>query len=142
MYFARVIDKYFAAWILRDTWYTGHPLDMERFYLFVYALHKLSKPIKMHSYNPDDPAIQDLPQHIKEKRSIVYERNPRTYDRDNFRKKLLRAIHNNHGFDPVYAEQCADEFTEKAMIFLDALEAVKKKGYPNFYITEWKPFLK
>ena len=37
-YFTPEIDKYFAAWILKSTWHSGHSTDCEHFHMFVKAL--------------------------------------------------------------------------------------------------------
>lgn len=38
-----VVDRYFQAWIGRDSWHTGHPNDLEYFYKFVRAVSTYSK---------------------------------------------------------------------------------------------------
>jgi hypothetical protein len=39
MYFDEKTDKYFARWICNSTWNSYHPLDIERFHVFVKALY-------------------------------------------------------------------------------------------------------
>jgi len=38
MYFGERTDKYFACWILQETWYTRHGSDLSHFHLFMNAL--------------------------------------------------------------------------------------------------------
>jgi hypothetical protein len=38
------IQPYFTAWIMVDTWHTGHPDDLQRFYKFVWAVHRYCRP--------------------------------------------------------------------------------------------------
>ncbi len=51
-YFTPMIDKYFANWILKETWDTLHGSDVDRFYLFVKALSFYSKPVTRGAQSP------------------------------------------------------------------------------------------
>jgi len=79
MYFTPAIDKYFAYWILKDTWYTSQDIE-DNFYRFVLSLHYFSRSSK----NGD--------------------RNPRTYNKQNLIEKILLAVKRNHeSFDEKYS---------------------------------------
>lgn len=141
-YFTKAIDRYFAAWILPDTWESGHPSDTNKFYRFVYALHKFSKRVKVGTLPLDDPSLENLHPSIKSQHATITERNPRTYDKKAFREKVLKAVNHNHKIDSKYAEERVDEFTEKAFAFLDALHAVDEACFPDWEIKTWDPPLK
>ncbi|MBN2295777.1 MAG: hypothetical protein JXM70_25320 [Pirellulales bacterium] len=100
-YFTDGIDKYLANWLQVDTWYTH--LDIEdRFYAFVMAIDRNSRPIKDST------------------RSV--NRNPRTYDKAAFIEKVLLAIQRNWpDFDQEHARQLIEKLATKAMMILDAL---------------------
>jgi hypothetical protein len=40
------VEPYFRAWIMVDTWHTGHLSDLERFYKFVWSVHRYCRPRK------------------------------------------------------------------------------------------------
>lgn len=46
-YFSPQIDKYFAAWILPDTWHKSHWADESRFYKFIKALDYYQDPERL-----------------------------------------------------------------------------------------------
>lgn len=43
VYFSKIVDRYFLRWITPSTWFTYHPLDMERFYQFIKAIKRYSR---------------------------------------------------------------------------------------------------
>ena len=145
-YFTPAIDKYFASWILPDTWHTGHPLDNYRFYRFVIAIDHFSKSIKRKPLELNDPrltkyTLEERPYHAK--RIVGSDRNPRTYDEKALKEKILLAVKRNHSnFNEKYAEELIDGYVKKAMIILDALWAVKQIGFPNRYVQKGKQTLK
>jgi len=140
-YFTRVIDKYFANWILKETWYK--PNDMERFWLFIYAIDRLSRRVKVGTLASDDPTIAAFPEDLRRRFAIVKAPHPRTYKADELKQKILLAVKRNHeGFDPDYAEKHVSELVKKAMIVLEALRAVRELHYPNDPVREWDPPLK
>jgi len=147
-YFTKAIDKYFASWILPDTWHTAHPSDMAKFYRFVIAIDHFSKPIRRPPLYLNDPHLAKYPERLrlrKAKTIVGTDRNPRTYDEKALKEKILLAVERNHpNFDKEYAEKLVDEdkYVEKAMIILDALWAVKQIGFPHRNIQEWEPPLK
>ena len=125
-YFTKGSDKYFASWILQDTWHT--PQDIEdNFYRFIIAIHHCSK-----SYSTR-----------KLKATGVLERHPRTYDKNALIDNILLAIKRNHeNFDHEYAKQLVLELAEKAIIILDALWFSRLAGFPNLEIQISNPPLK
>ena len=144
-YFTPGIDKYLANWILKDTWHTWQDIET-RFYLFVFAIYKLSRKVKVHEYQEDDPALSHLPERLRKSKKFrcVYERNPRTCNKDGFKKTVHKAIMNNHpNFDNDYAQSLVNELADKAMLILDALHYVEKSGgCPNYWIRENDKLLK
>jgi hypothetical protein len=40
------VEPYFRSWIGIDTWHTNNPTDLERFYKFVWAVHRHCRPRK------------------------------------------------------------------------------------------------
>ena len=145
-YFTKAIDKYFASWILPDTWHTNHPSDMARFYRFIIAINHFSKPIKLKPLDLNDPSLAKYPEGKRAKFAKILvgsEHNPRTYDEKALKGKIILAVERNHpNFDKRYAEQLVDEHVKKAIIILDALWGVKKIGFPHLEIQRWKPPLK
>ncbi|MBN2591727.1 MAG: hypothetical protein JXA96_17810, partial [Sedimentisphaerales bacterium] len=82
-YFTKAIDKYFASWILCDTWPTNHPLDMERFYRFIIAIHHFSRNKRNPPLELNDPRLANYPESVRPKfaRTLAGTyRNPRTND--------------------------------------------------------------
>jgi hypothetical protein len=144
-YFTPAIDKYFASWILRDTWHTGHPLDMARFYCFVRAVDHFSGPIKR-KLDLDDPHLANYPEELRPKfaRHLAgSDRNPRTYDEKALKEKIVLAVKRNHPeFDEIRAAELADKFVAKAMIILPALWYSGRGSFPNMNIQKWNPPLK
>ena len=53
-----VVGRYFDAWLRLDTWDSYHPLDKERFYLFVKAVARYSRRV---------PSAGDIKELIVEK---------------------------------------------------------------------------
>lgn len=145
-YFTPAIDKYFAAWILPDTWYTDHPSDIANFYRFVRAIDHFSKPIKNPPLDLNDPNLSKYSERLRPKMAQIlvgFGRNPRTYDKKALKEKILLAVKRNHpNFDETYAAELVDEYVEKAIVFLDALWAVKKIGFPDINIRNWEPEFK
>lgn len=140
-YFTKSIDKYFASWILHDTWHTSHPLDNDRFYRFVIAIDHFSKPIKRPPLEPNDPRLAKYPPEERPyyaKLIVGSDRNPRTYDEKTLKEKILLAVKRNHPkFDEKYAAELVEEYVTKAMIILDALWAKKRIGVPHRDIQKW-----
>jgi len=136
-YFTKVIDKYFASWILPDTWSTSHPSDLGRFYLFVYAIHKLSKPA-VRRIPLDDPDLVGLPSGLKKYRSKIKSPHRRTYDENAMRMKICMAIEKNHHYSEHDAKKLADKYAKMAIDFLEALQAVKGR-FPYMWVQrkEW-----
>jgi hypothetical protein len=123
MYFSAAIDRYFAAWILPDTWDAAH--DMYKFYLFVYAVHFYSKRVNR---NLDRARRRG-------------DRNPRTFDESAMRTKIKRAIDRNHPrFDKARAVKIAEERAKAAMQILECLAAVQE-WFPCIEST-WQPHLR
>ena len=145
-YFTPSIDKYFAAWILRDTWDSGHPLDMQRFYRFVRAIDHFSKAIRRPPLDLNDPILSDYPAKLRAKfaKTIVgFDRNPRTYDEDGLKKKIVLAVRRNHeNFNKTHVEEQAAEFAERGMLILDVLWAWKQMPFPDEKIRKWEPDFK
>lgn len=145
-YFTKTIDKYFASWILADTWHTGHPSDMAKFYRFVIAIDHFSKCIQLPPLDLDDPCLAKYPARSRPKLAKIkvgLARNPRTYDEKALKEKILLAVERNYpDFNETYAAELVDEYVKKAMIILDALWAVKKIGFPRIDIQKWEPPLK
>jgi len=145
-YFTKSIDKYFACWILPDTWHTGHPSDMDRFYRFVIAIDHFSKPLKRPPLDLNDPYLTKYPAKLRPKFAKLCtgtDRNPRTYDEKALKQKILLAVKRNYpDFNETYAAELVDEYVEKAMTILRALWAVKRIGFPDRYIKQWEPPLK
>ena len=144
-YFTPAIDKYFASWIIRDTWHSGHPEDMDRFYRFIIAINHFSKPIK-HKLGLDNPYLSKYPKILRPKMAKIIggsEPNPRTYDEKALKQKILLAVKRNHpNLDETYAAELIEEYVEKAMIILRALWAVKRIGFPNRNIRKGEPEFK
>jgi len=121
-YFTKVIDKYLANWVCKDTCLT--PQDIEdNFYPFVIAIDRNSRRIKDKTRSPDDPDIVDLSeeqrQRILNRRTL---RNPRTYDMSNFRDKVSLAIKRNHpDWNDEYINEEVQKLSTKAELILDAL---------------------
>jgi len=113
-YFTKGIDKYLANWVCKDTCLT--PQDIEdNFYPFIIAIDRNSRRIKDKTRSRDDLDIADLPQKQKQ-------RNPRTYDMGNFRKKVSLAIKRNHpDRNDQYINEEVQKLSEKALLILDAL---------------------
>lgn len=124
-YFTPAVDKYFAAWILKSTCFTGHPFDERRFYRFVLAVHKLSKPV----------AVRDEDGNLVDNRG----RNPRTHDKAQFRAKIVEAVNRNGGFDADHLEIYASEYADRAMMLLEFLWETRH-GLPR--VDQWNPPLK
>ena len=115
-YFTPMIDKYFADWILKETWNSSHPLDMKRFYTFVVAVHRLSKQ--------GDEILC-------------------TYNEDTIKDSIVTAVQRNHpGFAEDDLGRLAEERTRTAMQILDCLSATEGEDFPSSTMIEWKPPLR
>ena len=113
-YFTPGIDKYFADWILKTTWWTDNLYDEERFHAFVLAVHKLSKQVAAGKHKG---------------------RNPRTYDKKKFKATIIDAVKRNHpGFDEEHLEGSATEYANTAMVVLEFLWQTRH-GLPD--LTDW-----
>jgi hypothetical protein len=145
-YFTPTIDKYFAAWVLRDTWDSGHPLDMQNFYRFVRAIDHFSKAIRRSPLDLNDPILSNYPEKLWPKfakTSVGFDRNPRTYDEDGLKKKIVLAVRRNHeNLSKTYVEEQAVEFVKRAMLILDVLWAWKQMPFPDQKIQKWEPDFK
>lgn len=140
-YFTPAIDKYFAAWILPDTFDTDQ--DLAKFHLFVYAVHHFSKPIGSYPLPLDDPSLEQYPEHLRPKFAKRTAPNPRTHDKKGMQKKILLAIKNNHkDCDEQWAMEFAADRSDKAMMYLKFLEDVKHSGFPCDDVQNWKPDIK
>ena len=140
-YFAPSIDKYFARWILREQWYTGDLRDETRFHEFVLAVHKLSKLIGgksgMGKWARDEagyPIANDMGGLIANG-----SRNPRTYDKESFKAKIIEAVKQNHPFNDEELKKLATRFANRAMEILDFLWQTRD-GLPD--LKEWNPPLR
>jgi len=142
-YFTPAIDKYFASWILPDTWYTSHDDDLAKFYRFVIAIDHFSKRKKNPPLDLNDPCLAEYPERSRPKMARVatgHSRNPRTYEERALKEKILLAVERNHpDFDKTSATEFINRYVEKAMIMLDALWLVKEIGFPNREIRRWEP---
>lgn len=98
VYFTSEIDRYFAHWILKATWFKGHDLDMERFYQFVLALHE---------YGIRPGTIKNI-------------------DRTPLKENISKAVKNNHQFNETELDKYADKYAAKAMLIIDFLEFTSK----------------
>jgi len=142
-YFTPLIDKYFARWILADTWHTNDQSDMDRFWLFIYAIDRISRAITVETLSLDDPTLEKYPKRLRPRFAKVKAPNPRTYKAGELKRKILLALERNYeGFDPDYAEEHISGLVEKAMIVLEALRAVRELRYPNESVRKWNPPLK
>ena len=133
-YFTPAIDKYFAKWIINDTWSTGHWADEERFYLFVKAVDFYTRALKPNLQvdgNGDRPPISHFQPKV---------RNPRTCDEKSMREKILLAVQRNHpGFDEAYAETLAREYAGKAILILDYSWYIRHSPFGSSSIRDWNP---
>lgn len=134
-YFTPAIDKYFAAWILPTTWYKPD-YDEERFFRFVLALDRYSRPVK-NTHMADSDA--------KPARSIHNGgllRNPRTYDQGAMKRKILQAVKQNHNFHKAQAERYASRFASEARLILDCLWVSRIHPIGDKETRKWQSPLK
>ena len=55
---SKTVERYFKAWLGPETWYTGHPNDMRRFYLFVKSVVRYNRV----GHRPSEQGLQLLMQ--------------------------------------------------------------------------------
>ena len=129
-YFSPRIDKHFAKWILKETWFTNHGADEERFHEFVLAVHKYSKPVGRK---------RGEGKWIRHKEGFLTEsvaRNPRTYDRKLLEKKICKAVRQNHSFHEQELDRLAADFSGRAIKLLDFMWDTRN-GLSD--LTKWDP---
>jgi len=145
-YFTPAIDKYFAAWILRDTWDSEHPIDTQRFNRFIRSINHFSKDKRRPPLDHNDPILSEYPEELRPlyaKTCVGYDRNPRTYDKVGLKKNIVLAVRRNHkNFNETYVEKKAADFAERAMWILDVLWDWKQLPFPDEKIRKWEPDLK
>jgi hypothetical protein len=135
-YFTKAIDKYFANWILTDTWFTHHESDDNRFYRFVLALDFFSRPIRNAHWQDK---YKDGFRSIYNKGLL---RNPRTSDSVVLKKKIILTVQRNHNFNDAELVKYADEFANRAIIILDCLWLNRSEGLKRLEFNKYNPGLK
>src|SRR5438046_2230767 len=102
------VEAYFRAWIGVDTWHTAHLSDLERFYKFVWAVHRYCRPRKGSTTSrkrlPSDTAI----------RLAIFAARKDTFDNE-------------------YLETLANEY---ASIYTHLLDFANTPNYPNHLIEK------
>lgn len=102
------VEPYFQAWIRVDTWHTAHLFDLERFYKFVWAVHRYCRPRKGSTTSrkrlPSDTAI----------RLAIYEARKDTFNNE-------------------YLEQLSREY---ASIYSHLLDSANTPNHPDHLIEK------
>ena len=136
VYFTPAIDRYCASWILPETWYTGGQDDQDRFYRFVLAVNLYSRPVR--NRHVADDAVK--PARSIHNRGLL--RNPRTYDQQAMKRKIILAVRRNHTFNEGELEKYAVEFAREAIKTLDCLWVAKTGPIGDIVTRKWEPPLK
>lgn len=112
MRFTPTVDAYFKAWIMVETWHTGHIADITRFYSFVWAVHRNCRPRK-----GTKNSKRRLPSESDVKQAIM-EAQQGDFDPTALRKKARYYSRlYGHLVDFANTPNCSDALIEKKDIF-------------------------